>query len=506
MNVVMRLRTRALMCLLLGVSLVLPTHGVVAQTGVINEFGDISIDQLPIDEQRALDEVFQDQFGIQILADDENGTTTPDTTSATPGLVSCFDYYTFNSVQVLFSPTVRSTVNGVPIDFEGVIKNNNPYPIVNGMVYVKVFRHFDSLEKNPNGNPVVDQFVVARDITMAANSEQSITFAWNVPAWALDGTYEIATFFVTENKYNLLGLSFTDDIVGNTALFDVRSDIKNIVEFNKETVTVQGVRHLFAGFPNRVRNEEPVTIVATLENTTSQPVEIPITTHVYAWDAMHPDNHLETTTQIIRIPARGSAPVSVSVTHTGEPVYLVEIVSQYRDAQSILNVRFVREGVNKLRINFPSTNTYPLQADQPATVFTCVHNTADAGVAGELRLQVLDTFGTVLHTQEYKGMITGDMMALATTFTPPKTYTSFRVKAELFQKGSLITSEEVWYRCDVLNTCTEDEVMTWWDIMLTIFNTHKTLILSILGGVVLFFLAVVVYLWRSSKKVTSTMI
>jgi hypothetical protein len=457
---------------------------------------DVSFEDLSPTEQRNLETFFASQNQGQSVGDSATTTST--------GAVNCFDYYNFNSVQVSIVPTVQETVAGATIDFSGTITNNNPYPVVNGRLYAKMFRLRENREKNQNGHHLVDRFVIAENMALQANAEQPVTFSWSVPAWAMDGTYEVAMFFITENRYNLLGLSFTDDIVGNTTTFDVRAQTNDAVMFNKDTVTVNSVPHLFAGFPNRFSRDEPVTITAALENKSAKPVEIPVVMHVYAWDAMHPDHYLETIEQTIRIPAGKTAPVSITVSDTSHPVYFVEIISRYRDAKSILNVRFVREGVNKLRINFPSTFTYPLSAEQPATIFACMHNTSDAFVQGTLRLQVLDLVGNVLHTDEYQGMISGSMDGFATTFTPKKSYESFRVKAELFEGDTLVETDDIWYECDELNTCNSVPKPMWWDMMFDIFNAHKTFILSVLGGALLIFLGMVVYLWSSSRKTIHT--
>src|SRR3989339_1329531 len=56
------------------------------------------------------------------------------------GTVDCFDYYRFNSVQVDISPTHGATVPGTTIGFTGFVRNENSYPVVDGQVYVKIFR------------------------------------------------------------------------------------------------------------------------------------------------------------------------------------------------------------------------------------------------------------------------------------------------------------------------------------------------------------------------------
>ena len=147
--------------------------------------------------------------------------------AATPvGTVNCFDYYHFGSVQVDVTPSVASAVSGVPITFTGKIKNANPYPIVDGSVYVKIFRERGDGSKDSNGPDVVDQFYAMDGLTIPANGQLPASITWNIPAYAESGQYRIATFFTVSHKFNLLGLPFTDDVVGNTADFKVSGELK----------------------------------------------------------------------------------------------------------------------------------------------------------------------------------------------------------------------------------------------------------------------------------------
>ena len=51
------------------------------------------------------------------------------------GTTSCFDYYRFGSVQAHLSASVSSAVSGTPLNFTGTVDNENPYPIVDGVLY-----------------------------------------------------------------------------------------------------------------------------------------------------------------------------------------------------------------------------------------------------------------------------------------------------------------------------------------------------------------------------------
>lgn len=129
-------------------------------------------------------------------------TTPPENT------VSCFDYFTFGSVQVDLSPTVGSTVSGAPLMFSGTLINENTYPVVEGAVYVKMFRMATDGSVPNNGYDIVDQFVVAENITLAAEENKPFSFVWNVPAYLTSGDYQAAFYYTSAHKFNVSGHLF----------------------------------------------------------------------------------------------------------------------------------------------------------------------------------------------------------------------------------------------------------------------------------------------------------
>ena len=56
------------------------------------------------------------------------------------GNLTCFDYFRFGSVQADFQPSLEQTVPGASITFSGTVTNNNDYPLVDGTLYVKIFK------------------------------------------------------------------------------------------------------------------------------------------------------------------------------------------------------------------------------------------------------------------------------------------------------------------------------------------------------------------------------
>lgn len=372
-----------------------------------------------------------------------------DSMQTPPSGVSCFDYYTFGSVQVQLTAETASTVSGTPISFSGYIVNINPYPVLDGNLFVKVFKSRGDTNDG-NGPDVVDEFFVAHNVVIPAHGKVPVSFSWKVPAYAQSGEYRIATFFTTSRKFNLLGLSFTDDIVGNTVPFTVGGEQTKGVSFVKDGVTVNKNAYFFAAFPPRANATDPVPVKATLKNTTASAERVRVQWSVYQWDAQLRENVVHEFSEDITVPARGVAYSTVSVTNTEYPVYLVRAETKWKDTKSIIGVRFVREGVDRVRINFPGVLSYPLVAGQENTLFSCLHNSGESALVSDssLELTITDMVGEPIHTYTYNGDVSGAMMGVADTFVPEKSYDRFMLDARLYQDGEFVDEAHLVYDCD----------------------------------------------------------
>ncbi len=378
-----------------------------------------------------------------------------DTSGTSPeGTVDCFDYYHFGSVQVDLPTTLTQTVPGATIGFPGEIKNANPYPIVNGQVYVKIFRqqageNFDQ----ENGFDLVDQFSLDETFNIPANGSKKTSFLWKVPDNTPAGDYIATFFFQTAKRYNLLGLSFTDDVVGNQVYFSVVSDRKiSVVTFDKSTVTLNKQPHRFAAFPLHFSKDEPVSVVVKLVNPKNESVTVPIVWKLYNWDGLREENLKDTKTESVQMKPKEVKEISYSALPIGTIVSYLVVETNDGPSKSILNIRFVRDGIEETRINFPSIMSYPLEKNKENTLFSCVHAVSDGVVKDNtLTLTLNDEKGRLIHSYEYAGNITSAMMGVKDLFTPKKNYTTFSLTATLKHKGEVVEEVKEVYDCRDIN-------------------------------------------------------
>lgn len=371
------------------------------------------------------------------------------------GNASCFDFYEFNSIQVDVAPPDYDFFPGQIVPFVGTIHNNNTYPVVDGQVWMKVFflEQNSDEEIQENGYPLVDFVLVEDGVTLTAQGSRDIDFSWNIPEMAQKGKYMVAFFFTTAHRYNLLGLSFTDDVTGNTTTFEVKkTDVHSTtvpVTFDKNTVRLNQTDVSFALPARHFLPNEEVVAFAKLVNDNNDDHAVTVTWKTYQWDGILEVFKRDVHTETITVPPKSSTAVSYLVPTIQTAVTYVLAEVKDGDSRSLLNIRFVRDDIPETRINFPSVTTYPLKAGEEVSLFSCVHSTNFPLVPDNtLTLSLKDGQGNVLRSYTYKGGITGAMMGIADTYVPTEDISTFSLTASL-SRGNIIVEEiTVPYRCE----------------------------------------------------------
>jgi hypothetical protein len=413
-----------------------------------------------------------------------------------PGTVDCFDYYQFGSVQADFSSMLASTVPGATIGFTGKVKNDNTYPVVDGQVYVKIFRKGgDEKLIHQNGYALVDQFALPDTFNLPAKGEREASFTWKVPENAQAGDYQVSFFFETAKRYNLLGLSFTDDVTGNQANFSVKNSHEaGIVAFDKNAVTKNGMPHYFAAFLTKYTKDEPVVIKTKLVNPRNETVVVPVSWKLYAWDSLREETLKDTKTELITLKPNETKELS----YTAKPIdaSVSYLVAETRDenSKSILDIRFARNGIEETRINFPSITDFPLKADTKTALFSCAHSTNESVVKDNiLTLTLKDEQGKTIHTYKYQGDITGAMMGVKDLFTPTETYDRFSLTATLERQGKIVEEVTQSYACQDIdpNLCSKLKAG-----IVETAGAGRGALFAILGAVVLLLGLLVWKLWK----------
>jgi hypothetical protein len=384
--------------------------------------------------------------------------------------VSCFDHYKFGSVYASLETRNYQNTSGTVASFYGEIKNDNNYPIVDGKLFVKIMRSNDSYEKT-GGQDEIDSFVVKEGISIPANSSIPIDFDWTIPGYAISGEYQVSTYFVVDDSFNMSGLPFSTDVVGGVVKFEVVGEQKEMVYFDRTNITLNDNTYYTVAFPPILSSTSTADIKFTLTNTTNQIQRVPVTIELYEWDGQAKKNLLDTKEVTYLVDENSSITVPYTVIDTKHSVYYVLAKAKYRDAKSEVSVRFGREGIEEPRINFSTFTQYPFVKGQENSLITCVHNTSNNDAEyGKVVTSVLDHTGKVIHTSTYEGKITSAMQGMISKFTPKAGHKDLKIETKIYDKNNNVIDEtSVDYVCSSLSDdCEEPNLLFSFNTLITL--------------------------------------
>lgn len=442
--------------------------GVVLLSGTLTQA--MTLDEFLADPvNRAAYENFPDDVKAEMQKNDEllkaGAKTLAETLPA--GTVSCFDHYTFGSVEVELEPATLTPVPGTTLTFSGMIRNANPYPVVAGTLFVKIFRQEQVSEKAAidNGYPLVDQFIAGENIVIPAAGTTTASFDWEVPANLREGDYYAAFYFSTNDRYNLAGIMFMDDITGNQVDFTVtgNKDAAPTVSLDRNGVSLNAFAYNFSQPPRRFLRDETVAVSVTVVNPYDKAVAVPLTWTLSPWGDLVSERIIHTETADVVLAPKEKKVVTFNVPPHDNTVSYVTATLEDNGVKSIQNIRFVRDGVPETRLEFPTILSYPLTAREENGLFTCVHSTNQPVVPGnEVKLRLTDLAGNEVFAHTYSGDVPVDMTGVLGRFTYGGVLKNFDLEATLTRDGKVIEQVKQAYRCEELglSDCTETPVVT----------------------------------------------
>ncbi|MEI6304879.1 MAG: hypothetical protein WCP09_02555 [Candidatus Taylorbacteria bacterium] len=365
-------------------------------------------------------------------------------------VTSCFDHYKFGGVEVSFisSPSERFSA-GTKLDFSGNIINTNDYPILDVMIYAKIFKRNTVNSQDDQ----VDQFIVMDGFNLKALDKRSVHFTWSIPAYALSGDYTLKTYVISSQRFNHSGLSFTEDVSASMMSFGVYGERKGILNFDKDKVYVNDAKFNFAAFIPQVDRYKPIDVKALISNRSSNDESAIITYKLYKWDGIRPENLVSSSEEIRTIKANSDLDVFYKIEDNSTSVYYLTIEARYKDTKSILNVRVARNGADVPRINSVGVSKYPI--DVNTTIFSCVHNTGQTTeIDGyHMGIELSNEYGDTLYQGEYRGKISSAVMGLENVLSGVKEpLGNFDIQVMLYDKDDVVIDKVVLiYDCSIID-------------------------------------------------------
>ncbi len=365
--------------------------------------------------------------------------------------VDCFDYYTFQSVQVSIDTQKDYYEPGEVAHFLGKITNKDNQPVVNGNVFVRVSQKNGNYQEE--GNFIIDEFIAAKDIVIAANGTLSTSFDWIIPETALTSEYIFDYFFSVGKKFNLGGLPFSNEIIAGNASFNVITKQNSFISFNRSQTEVNGKKYYHIGNWPLFKKGDKIVIKQPLLNTFDEKKKVDVVYELYYWDGSNEKDLLDTKKDQVDISSKGSVSLKYEIPQMNESVYYLKITATSDDQKSIMNIRLT-SNQERARLNYPAITKFPLSKGDDVTLFTCFHNTSGINTQGKVVVTLKDENGAEVSRIDYEGIISPTMVADKIQFIAQKSYNHLVLHAQVYDSdGQLVDEYETNYNCEDFNAC-----------------------------------------------------
>jgi hypothetical protein len=406
--------------------------------------------------------------------EDTSGSATLSESGVKEGeLVNCFDYYKFQDGINITAGVDQSKYKPYDmVEIGGEIVNKNTYPITNVSVKARILKNHPNPVERRAQYVIVDEFLVVDNINLKVNENYPIRYAYAVPGNATNGEYIIQYYVYNQDRFNLSGLSFTEDIIGNKTLFTIEGGKENIY-LDSTNITVDGREHNTRGFVLKVNKNKQIPVRIPLVNPTNVEKEMEVNYKLYKWDGLLESNLVENITQSKMVAANSKIDLEYLVNTESDPVYYAIITAKglsEKENSTIKNktiayVRFSVNENNRPRINWVGLDKYPFKEGEEVKVVTCAHNTTYANDKGPIKVQsiVKNAKGKELTKIEYEGEMPSAISGIMNKFKAPKNINKITIETNLYNASNdLVDSITTTYDCNQLSpeSCSKDGIIS----------------------------------------------
>lgn len=399
-----------------------------------------------------------DTVEYPIIIDEQTANATIEAENVKEGEVaSCFDYYKFPSVAVVLNTNTNSYNPGDTVVIGGKIKNNNNYPIVGVDVKARLVKDIPEPVYSRSEIITMDEFDVAENISVDSNGEYSVSYSHKLSMDAPSGDYQVMFYVVEQDRFNLAGLSFTNDIVASKIDFEVKGSNPDYVYLDQTQIMVGDQEHNVMAFVTQHKSDVVIPVTLPLYNPELEEKVMVVTYDLYSWDSANQKNKIDTRIEEVTVAPQSESMLEYKVDNGTLPVYYLSITAHPKgnpEEKTMSNIRFALRDETKSRINFAGVNSYPLKQGEESTLVVCFHEGSARSSTENVRVEtiVYDQDQKEISRIEFDGKMIPDIQGIIKKFTPKKDLENFTVVTKMYNsKGEELDSIEKEYNCKDIN-------------------------------------------------------
>lgn len=377
-------------------------------------------------------------------------------------LADCFDVYEFGSAGVaLTAGSSQSEYKPYDlVEISGEVVNNNPYPVLGLTVRARVLRSHPNPVIQRALYTTVDDFEVIKNITLKSKESYKLQYNYNMSGKAPSGEYKIQYYVYNQDRFNLNGLSFTEDIIANITEFTVKGEVEHIY-IDKTKITVDGQDNDTRGFITQHTINKDLPIKFPLINPTNEEKEVEINYKLYKWDGILESNLIEEKIQQVSVKGNSSLELEYVLEPNNNPVYYLVLESSTTEEKknplikdkSMAHVRLSIGGNNAPRVNWVGLNKNPFEGGD-VEVMTCVHNTVFETDKGPVKVESIarDEKGRELSKIEYEGVMPSVVSGIKNKLNTEKKFNEVTIETSIYNASNeLVDNIITKYECNELS-------------------------------------------------------
>jgi hypothetical protein len=411
-------------------------------------------------------------------------------------LANCFDTYKFQSILLNVGVDKSTYKPYETVEIKGDIVNTNSYPVTNLALRARILKkHPDPINMRAE-YITLDEQIVLSDITLNSNQTYQFDQFYFVPGNYNGGEYIIQYYVYNQDRFNLSGLSFTEDIIANQTSFNVENNSDKQVYLDTTNILVNDKEHNTRGFITRHDKNEDITIKLPLINSTEEARDMNISYKLYKWDAILEGNLIEEQIQKVNIRSNSKLNLEYIVNNNEYPVYYVVIEAlpvgenenSINKEKTMAYIRYSLDGNNMPRVNWVGVDKNPFELGE-LTLLTCVHNTNYITDEGPVKLKSIakNEKGIEMGKIEYEGKMVSSISAISNKINTYIRFNILTIETNLYNASNeLVDNIITEYKCDEISPelCLDNSNTSNNNLLnrMHIF-TLSIIILSIIGGV-----------------------
>jgi len=374
-------------------------------------------------------------------------------------LTNCFDTYKFGTEGLsIYADTEANDYKASDlIEVLGSIVNKNSYPIIDLTVRARVLRSHPNPVQQRALYTTVDDFIVLDNINLKSNQTYLFNYSYNISNNAPTGDYIIQYYVYNQNRFNLSGLSFTEDIIAGVTEFSIEGKAEHVY-LDKTNITVDGQINDTRAFITKHEKGKDIPIRLPLVNPTGEDQNVRISYKLYKWDEISENNFIEEQIQEKLVNANNKIDLEYIVKDNEYPVYYLVItaipigerITDINKKQTMAHIRYLVEDNNRPRVNWVGLDKNPFEGGEIA-MLTCVHNTVFATDEGPVKAQSIarDEKGRELSKIEYEGIMPSAISGIKNKLNTDKRFNLVSIETNLYNSSNeLVDNIITEYKCD----------------------------------------------------------